>query len=89
VASYSVVIKPTAARELEAVPRKGDRRRIVERIAALADDPRPPGALKLSGHERYRFRLGPFRVVYGIDEAGRVVLVVKIGHRKDVYRGSL
>jgi mRNA interferase RelE/StbE len=85
VASYRLLIKPSAGKDLEAVPRK-DRARIVERISELASDPRPSGSEKLSGDDRYRVRQGVYRVVYSVDDATRVVVVVKIGHRKDVYR---
>jgi len=86
VAPYRVHIKASAVHELEAIPRKTDRRRIADRIAALAENPRPPGCEKLHRHERYRIRQGPYRVVYSIDDEEPSVLVVKIGHRKDVYR---
>lgn len=84
-ASYSLEIKRSAARELEQVPLK-DRRRIVTRIQALAHDPRPPGAEKLSGQERYRIRQGDYRILYEIENQILRVMVVKIGHRRDVYR---
>jgi mRNA interferase RelE/StbE len=85
VASYSVSIKPSAARELEALPIK-DRRRIVRRIRGLASDPRPSGCEKLTGGDRYRVRQGDYRVVYGVDDAVREVLIVKVCNRRDVYR---
>ena len=84
-ASYKLLIKPSAGKDLEAVPRK-DRARIIERISELASDPRPSGSEKLSGDDRYRVRQGAYRVVYSVDDATRIVIVVKIGHRKDVYR---
>ena len=84
-ANYDLLIKRPAAKELEAVPLK-DRRRIVNRIQALANEPRAPGAEKLSGDEKYRVRQGDYRVLYEIDDASRSVTVVKIGHRSDVYR---
>jgi mRNA interferase RelE/StbE len=59
----------------------------VDRILGLADDPRPPGSEKLAGGEdRYRVRQGFYRIVYEIDDATRLVRVVKVGHRRDVYR---
>jgi len=85
VASYSLLIKPSAVKELEALPTK-DRRKIVTRIEGLASEPRPHGCEKLSGLEQYRVRQGDYRVVYGVDDDAGVVLVVKIGHRRDVYR---
>jgi mRNA interferase RelE/StbE len=86
VAKYKLRIKKSAAKELEAIPRKSDRCRIVSRIEALAENPRPNGCRKLSGSERYRIRQGPYRVVYAIEDDQLVVYVVKIGDRKSVYR---
>jgi mRNA interferase RelE/StbE len=59
---------------------------VVTRIRRLADDPRPPGSERLSGEDRYRIRRGDYRVVYAIDDEQRIVEVVRIGHRRDVYR---
>ena len=84
-ASYSLLIKPSAAKELETVPKK-DRLRIVLKIQSLARDPRPEGSEKLTGREQYRLRQGRFRVLYSISEAERIVLIVKIAHRKEAYR---
>ena len=83
--SYSVVVKRSAERELRAIPRP-DLGRVVTRIRRLADDPRPPGSERLSGEDRYRIRRGDYRVVYAIDDEQRIVEVVRIGHRRDVYR---
>ncbi len=85
-AKYKLRIKKSAAKELEAIPRKSDRRRIVSRIEALAENPRPNGCQKLSGSERYRIRQGSYRVVYAIEDDLLVVYVVKIADRKSVYR---
>ena len=85
--SYRLLIKTSARKEIEAALDKTDRRRVVRRIEGLADQPRPPGCEKLSGSDdRYRVRQGRYRVVYEIDDAARTVTVVKIGHRRDVYR---
>lgn len=84
-ASYRLLIKPSAAKELETLPRK-ERKRLVARIQQLALDPRSPGCEKLSGQERYRARQGDYRVLYSIDDAEPAVVVVKIRHRRDVYR---
>ena len=84
-ASYRLLVKPSAAKELEALPSK-DRRKITTRIVGLAGEPRPHGCEKLSGLEQYRVRQGDYRVVYSIDDEMRAVLVVKVGHRRDVYR---
>lgn len=84
-ASYSVVLKRSAERELRKIP-KQDLRRIVTRIQDLAQEPRPSGCEKLSGQERYRLRRGDYRIVYAVDDEARAVEVVKIGHRREVYR---
>jgi len=86
VARFKLRIKKSAAKELEAIPRKSDRRRLVARIQALAENPRPRGCKKLSGSERYRVRQGSYRIVYAIEDDQFVVYVVKIGDRKRVYR---
>jgi len=86
VARYSLRIKKSARKELESIATKVDRQRIIRRIESLADDPRPPGALKLSGLERYRIRQGRYRILYTIEDSVLVVHVIKIGDRKDVYR---
>jgi mRNA interferase RelE/StbE len=85
VANYSLLIKPSAVKELEALPTK-DRRKIITRIEGLASEPRPHGCEKLSGLEQYRLRQGDYRVVYSVDDAARSVLVVKVGHRREAYR---
>ncbi len=85
-ASYSVRIKKSAAKELEAVPRK-DRERIIGRIRALGENPRPAGAEKLAGAtDKFRLRQGDYRILYTVEDESLTVDVVKIGHRKDVYR---
>jgi len=89
VASYSVRIRRSAANELESLGSKKDRRRIISRIHALADNPRPPGAEKLSGtRDRYRVRQGNYRILYEIQDEILTVVVVKVGHRRDVYRSA-
>ena len=84
-ASYSVLIKRSATRELADLPIP-DRRRVVARIEGLAEDPRPRGCEKLSGEEKYRLRQGDLRILYDIDDRETTVTIVKIGHRRDVYR---
>jgi len=87
VAKYRLLIKPSAAKEIEAVDQKKDRQRIVAGIRLLADDPRPPGCEKLAGKDdRYRIRVGRYRVIYSVGDEELVVVVVWVGHRKDVYR---
>lgn len=84
-ASYRLLIKPSAARELEATP-KADRKRLAARIGGLAATPPPPSSEKLSGEEKYRIRQGDYRVLYLIEDASSTVTVIKIGHRREVYR---
>ncbi len=88
-ARFEVLIKPSAVKELEAISPKKERQRIVQRIRGLAEDPRPQGCQKLSGRDRYRIRQGAYRIIYSIEDRRLIVFVVKVGHRKDVYRGSL
>ncbi len=86
-AGYKPLIKSSAGKELEAVGGKGDRLRIVRRIHALAEDPWPPGAEKLAGHDgRHRVRQGNYRIVYLIDDKLREITIFRIGHRREVYR---
>ena len=85
-AKYRILIKPSAVKEIEAIPLKKDRRRIVDRIGKLAENPRPPRCEKLSGQDKYRIRQGRYRIVYTIEDQDLVVYVVKVAHRKDVYR---
>lgn len=83
--AYKLFIKPSAVKELEAIP-KEDRRRIIRRIEGLAADPRPPGCEKLSGEDKYRVRQGDYRAIYLVDDERREVILFKIGHRREVYR---
>ena len=86
---YRVSIKRSAVKEIEAIPQKKERQRIIRRIGQLANDPRPPGSRKLSGNDKYRVRQGSYRIIYSIENKELIVVVVKVGHRKDVYRGAL
>ncbi len=83
--SYEVAIRKSAGKALDDTP-CGDRDRILEAIAALKSDPRPPGCKKLAGREGWRIRSQNYRVIYEIDDANKKVLVLVIGHRRDVYR---
>jgi mRNA interferase RelE/StbE len=87
VARYRLLVKTSAAKEIEAVGSKHDRQRIVGRIRGLSTEPRPGGAEKLAGYDdRYRVRQGDYRIIYVIDDSRVEVTVFKVGHRKDVYR---
>jgi mRNA interferase RelE/StbE len=85
VARYSVLIKRSAAKELEGLE-LNDRRLVVDRIRSLANDPRPRGCEKLSGREKFRIRQGDLRILYEIADHDFTVTIVKLGHRRDVYR---
>ena len=86
-ARYDLRLLPSVTRDLRRIS-KADVRRILARIEALRDDPRPPGSEKLSGQERYRARQGDYRILYTIADAELIVEVVKVGHRRDVYRST-
>jgi mRNA interferase RelE/StbE len=84
-ASYELVFRKSVAKDLRRIPNE-DVARILERIRALAENPRPPGCEKLSGLERYRIRRGVYRIIYEVQDRRLVVLVVKVAHRRDEYR---
>ena len=84
-ARYRIELKKSAVKELAQIPKK-DLRRVTGKIAALADNPRPKGCVKLSGKDKYRIRQGNYRILYSIEDDVLVVYVVKIAHRKESYR---
>ena len=84
-ASFELRFKPSVAKDLRGIPR-GDVQRILARIEALRNDPRPTGCEKLSGQERYRVRQGHYRILYRVADTELVVEIVKVGHRREVYR---
>jgi mRNA interferase RelE/StbE len=83
--TYTIVITPRAERQIRSLERP-TRTRVIQAIEGLANDPRPPGAIKLVGREGYRLRVGDYRIIYTIDDAGRIVIVAQVGHRRDIYR---
>jgi len=83
--NYKIEIKKSAAKEIEKLP-QNMLRRVLEKIKLLSADPRPSGCKKLSGEEKYRIRIGEYRVLYEIIDDKLVIFVVKVSHRKDVYR---
>lgn len=87
-AKYKLVIKKTVAKDLRPLPDR-DVKLILRRILALADKPRPVGCEKLSGQPRYRIRQGKYRILYEIEDDRLVIVVVKVGHRRDVYRSEV
>lgn len=86
-AGYEIRITDAAAKELDALPRRKDRQAVASRILGLAKEPRPPGCVKLSGHEElYRVRQGSYRIVYTIEDDRLVVIVIRVADRKEAYR---
>lgn len=85
-ASYRIELKRSAAKEIEAISNKKQRQQIVSRIGKLAEDPRPAGCQRPSGQEACRVRQGVYRIIYTIEDDRLVVTVVKVGHRRDVYK---
>ena len=82
---YNIYFKKSVEKDLRAIP-KADLRRILSKISQLQDDPRPHGCEKLTGQERYRIRQDHYRIVYSIQDTELTVWVVKVGHRKEIYR---
>ena len=84
-ANYAVEIKPSARKELDALP-DHVLSRVIRKIQSLSDNPRPAGCKKLKGYkDLWRIRIGDWRVVYIIDDAVRVVSVTRVAHRREVY----
>ncbi|MDX2440972.1 MAG: type II toxin-antitoxin system RelE/ParE family toxin [Desulfobacterales bacterium] len=84
-AEYKVSFKKSVQKDFNAIPKK-DLKKILDRIELLAEDPSPPGCEKLTGQQRYRFRQERYRILYSIQDDELTVWVVKVGHRKDIYR---
>jgi mRNA interferase RelE/StbE len=84
-AKYKIYFKASVEKDFHAIPKK-DLQKIISRIKALAKDPRPSNHEKLTGQDRYRVRQGHYRIVYSVHDKELTVWVVKVGHRKDVYR---
>ena len=84
-AVYSIFFKDSVRKDLDSIA-INDLKRIIERIGNLAEDPRPVGCEKLSGQEKYRVRQGNYRIIYSIQDTELTVWVVKVGHRREVYR---
>ena len=86
-AKYELRFRPSVSKDVAGLPQK-ELKRILARIEALRDDPRPAGSVKLSGMEYYRIRQGNYRIIYEIVDEVVTITVIKIGHRKDVYRAK-
>jgi mRNA interferase RelE/StbE len=84
--SYLIEVKRSAAKELRKIP-KADQKRIADKIDSLAQNPPNPTATKMKGNNPFhKVRVGDYRIIYEIQEEVLIILVVKIGHRKDVYK---
>ncbi len=84
-AGYKIFFKVSVEKDLRPIPQK-DVKKILQRVNSLTLDPRPSGSEKLTGQERYRIRQGRYRILYSIQDNELTIWVVKISHRKDVYR---
>ncbi|MBA4418240.1 MAG: type II toxin-antitoxin system mRNA interferase toxin, RelE/StbE family [Syntrophus sp. (in: bacteria)] len=82
---YNIYFRESVEKDFMAIPKK-EIEKILHHIEMLAENPRPPGCEKLTGQERYRVRQGRYRIVYSIQDEVLTIWIVKIGHRKDVYR---
>ena len=83
--TYSVEFKPSVVKALKRIP-KENQIQIIRKIKSLADDPWPAGCVKLADFPYYRVRYGNYRIIYEIQDNKLLILILKIGHRKDVYR---
>ena len=83
--SYSVFILPRAKKEFSALP-KPEYEKVKQAMLALDTNPRPANCSKLTGRDGWRIRVGNYRLIYTIDDKARIVTVLHIGHRRDVYR---
>ncbi len=84
-AAYSIFFKDSVQKDFDGIPKK-DLRKILSRIKVLEVDPRPQGCEKLTGEDRYRLRQRRYRILYSVEDDKPTVTVVKVGHRKDIYR---
>lgn len=85
-AKYKLSISSSAEKKLKKIPKK-DLVKVIEKIQSLSINPLPEGCRKLSGEENvYRVRQGNYRIIYEIENKKLIILVLKIGHRKDVYK---
>ena len=84
-AAYKIFFKKSVQKDLSSIP-KNDLKKILSRIENLGEEPRPAGCEKLTGQERYRLRQGRYRVLYSIQDDELTIWIVKVGHRKNIYR---
>ncbi len=83
--AYQVTITPSADKVIARLP-KEMRGRIADKLVSLSSNPRPPGSVKLTGQDAYRIRVGDYRIIYTIHDDRLIVLVIDVGHRREVYR---
>jgi mRNA interferase RelE/StbE len=83
--NYRILFRRSAVKELEDIP-SAHLKRIVSRIESLIENPRPKGCRKISSEKRYRLRQGPYRIVYSVSDEEKIVIITKIGHRREIYR---
>ena len=83
---YRVDLRRRVLRQLENLPEK-DCQAVVKALEKLEENPRPPGVEKIKGTELWRIRKGDYKAIYHIDDNEEIVTIVRIGHRKDIYRG--
>ncbi len=84
-ARYELVIRPSVSKDTKDIP-SGDLKKILKRIESLRNDPRPRGSVKLTGMEYYRIRQGNYRIIYEIEDHRLIVIVVKVGHRREIHK---
>jgi mRNA interferase RelE/StbE len=85
VAKYELVVRPSVAKDTKDIP-SSDLKKMLLKMEALCDNPRPPGSVKLSGMEYYRIRHGDYRIIYEIEDSRLIIVVIKVGHRREIYR---
>jgi mRNA interferase RelE/StbE len=84
-AEYEIFFKESVWKDLKKIPKR-ELKRILSRVEKLSDDPRPMGCEKLTGEELFRIRQGKYRIIYSIQDNELTIWVIKVGHRKDIYR---
>lgn len=84
-ARYEIEFKRSVDKDVRGIP-ASDLKKILLKIDSLRDNPRPPGSVKLAGEEYYRIRQGAYRIVYEVQDTKLVIVVIKIGHRREIYR---
>lgn len=84
-AKYELIVRQSVRKDVEGIPRK-DLTRILSKVEALRNDPKPAGSIKLSGSEYYRIRQGDYRIIYEVQDEALIIVLIKVGHRREVYK---